>query len=163
MHEGSSPIPVEFTKRTPGRKEANVEVRENREAEGETIMQSSVPYVMHAIAGRVRVKVPAVRGSSAMADAVASRVGAIDGVDHVKANPTTGSVVVYYTPGLTSSEAILAALRARMAVRFFPQPESTETARSVASSYEASTRLATRMLHLAMDLAVQRLVMALVP
>src|SRR5262245_39997066 len=62
--------------------------------EGEIAMQRSIPYVMHAIDGRVRIKLPAVRGSAAMAGAVTARLRAIDGVDGVHANPITGSVVV---------------------------------------------------------------------
>ena len=123
-------------------------------------MQSSVPYVIHAIDGRVRVRVPAVRGSSAMADAVTAQLSALDGVNRVHATPITGSVVVYYTRELTSSEAILAALR--MAVPFSPNSDSIGPGRGVALSQEASP-LTTRVLHLAMDLAVQRLLMALVP
>jgi copper chaperone CopZ len=123
-------------------------------------MQSSVPFVIHAIDGRVRVRVPAVRGSSAMADAVTAQLRTLDGVDRVHANQTTGSVVVHYTRGATSSKAILAALG--VAVPFAPNPDNIGPARGVACSREASP-LTTRVLHLAMDLAVQRLLMALVP
>ena len=123
-------------------------------------MQSSVPYVIHAINGRVRVRVPAVRGSSGMADAVTAQLSALDGVNRVHTNQIAGSVVVHYTRGLTSSEAILAALR--MAVPFSPNCDSLGSARGVACSQEARP-LTTRVLHLAMDLAVQRLLMALVP
>jgi hypothetical protein len=136
-------------------------VKEVQASEGELAMQRSVPYVMHAIDGRVRVKVPAVRGSTAMAGAVTARLRAIDGVDGVHANPTTGSVVVYYTRGLTSSEAILRALR--MTVHLSPVPESTDPSPRVVCPDGSSPRLATRMLHLAMDIAFQRLLRALVP
>ena len=123
-------------------------------------MQSSVPYVIHAINGRVRVRVPAVRGSSAMADAVTAQLSALDGVNRVHANQIAGSVVVHYTRGAISSEAILAALG--VAVPFAPHSDSIGPARGAARPREASF-LATRVLHLAMDLAVQRLLMALVP
>jgi|SRR6516225_8914913 len=123
-------------------------------------MRSSVPYVIHAIDGRVRVRVPAVRGSSAMADAVTAQLIALDGVNRVHANQTTGSVVVHYSRGFTSPEAILAAVR--MAVPFSPDSDSLCPARGIACSREASP-LTTRVLHLAMDLALQRLLMALVP
>ena len=108
----------------------------------------------HAIDGRVRVKVPAVRGSAAAAGAVTARLRAIDGVDGVNANPTTGCVVVYYTRGLTSSEAILRALR---------MAESTDPSPGAVCPDGSSARFATRMLHLAMDLAFQQLLKALVP
>ena len=122
-------------------------------------MQSAVPYVIHAIEGRVRVRVPAVRGSSAMADAVTAQLRTLDGVERVHANQTTGSVVVHYTCGATSSEAILAALGVAVP---FAHSDGIGPARGAACSQEASP-LATRVLHLAMDLAVQRLLMALVP
>jgi copper chaperone CopZ len=123
-------------------------------------MQSAVPYVIHAIDGRVRVRVPAVRGSSATADAVSAQLRALEGVDRVHANQTTGSVVVHYRRGATSSEAILAALG--VDVHLAPQSDGIGSARGAARSQEASP-LTTRVLHLAMDLAVQRLLMALVP
>jgi len=123
-------------------------------------MRSAVPYVIHAIDGRVRVRVPAVRGSSAMADAVTAQLRTLEGVERVHANQTTGSVVVHYTRGATSSEAILATLG--VDVPLAPQSDGIGPARGAARSREASP-LATRVLHLAMDLAVQRLFMALVP
>ena len=123
-------------------------------------MQSSVPYVLHRTNGRVRLKVPAVQGSSATGDAVVAQLGTIEGVNRVHANPTTGSVVVYYAHGLTSCEAILAALQ--MAGLSSPS-ESTQPSRSVACAQDASPRLTVRMFHLAVDLALQRLLMALVP
>jgi copper chaperone CopZ len=123
-------------------------------------MHSSVPYVLHRTKGRVRVKVPALKGSSAMTAAVAAQLGTIEGVKRVHANPTTGSVVVYYTHGLTSCEAILDALQMTC---FSSPPESTQPSRSVACPQDATPRLTTRMFHLALDLAVQRLLMALVP
>ena len=123
-------------------------------------MQSAVPYVVHAIDGRLRVRVPAVRGSSAMANAVTGQLRSLEGVERVHANQTTGSVVVYYAHGLTSCEAILAALQ--MAGLSSPS-ESTQPSRSVACAQDASPRLTVRMFHLAVDLALQRLLIALVP
>jgi copper chaperone CopZ len=145
-----------FTNWIPRRNEAPVE----KEAEGEAPMHSSVPYVLHRTKGRVRVKLPALKGSSAMTDAVAAQLGTIEGVKRVHANPTTGSVVVYYTHGLTSCEAILGALQM---AGFSAPSESTQPPRSVAGPQDASPRLTTRVFHLALDLAVQRLLMALVP
>jgi hypothetical protein len=95
-----------------------------------------------------------------MADAVTAQLRTLDGVDGVHANQTTGSVVVHYTRGATSPEAILAALG--VDVPLAARPDGIGPARGAARSQEASP-LATRVLHLAMDLAVQRLFMALVP
>jgi copper chaperone CopZ len=95
-----------------------------------------------------------------MADTVTAQLRALDGVNRVHANQITGSVVVHYTRGFTSSEAILAALR--MTVPFSPDSDGIGPARGVACFQEANP-LTTRVLHLAMDLAVQRLLMALVP
>ena len=95
-----------------------------------------------------------------MANAVTGQLRSLEGVERVHANQTTGSVVVHYTRGAISSEAILAALR--MAVPFSPNSDSIGPARGAACSQEARP-LTTRVLHLAMDLAVQRLLMALVP
>jgi hypothetical protein len=56
---------------------------------------NAVPYV-HMIEGRLRIKVPEVKGAPDRACAIESQIRMIDGVDEVVANPVTGSVLIYY-------------------------------------------------------------------
>jgi len=52
--------------------------------------------VVHAIPGRVRLRVPAIRGKPEAAEAVATRLSATKGVLSARANHTSASVVVNY-------------------------------------------------------------------
>lgn len=61
-------------------------------------------------AGRARVVVSALRGSAAVAVAVEDAVAAVAGVRAVHAYPRTGSVVVWFRPGATDLDEVLAAI-----------------------------------------------------
>jgi heavy-metal-associated domain-containing protein len=51
---------------------------------------------VHALEGRLRIKVPEVKGSVDRAREVENRIWMIAGVEHVAANPVTGSVLIQY-------------------------------------------------------------------
>jgi len=65
---------------------------------------------LHVLDGRLRIKVPALKGSPDEAARLESRLRLIDGVDCVTANPVTGSVLVLYDAG-SGPDAIVDALR----------------------------------------------------
>ncbi len=54
-------------------------------------------YVVHAIPGRVRVRVPDRKGDAAFFDSIASRLAELPLVTSVTTNPVTGSVLVRFT------------------------------------------------------------------
>lgn len=54
-------------------------------------------YVVHAMPGRVRVRVPHRKGDAAFFDGMASRLAEIPAVTAVVTNPLTGSVLVHFT------------------------------------------------------------------
>jgi hypothetical protein len=60
--------------------------------------------------GRIRVKVPEVKGSPAMAGEIESRVAKLEGVAHVKANLLTGSVLVLFDAQVISHYQVFAVL-----------------------------------------------------
>lgn len=65
--------------------------------------------VVHAIQGRVRLKVPELRTNAALAQRVGDRFSAVPGVRRVDTNPVTGSLLVEYDPaGLDLAEALRA-------------------------------------------------------
>ena len=67
--------------------------------------------VVHALPGRVRLKVRELRDNPALAGAVQKRLAGIRGVHLVDSNAVTGSVLVHYvTEGTEVLEAICAAL-----------------------------------------------------
>src|SRR3954465_13473825 len=66
---------------------------------------------LHSIPGRLRVKVPEVKRSPEAAMRVERRLGELEAVREVRANPLTGNILVLYDPGGTGPERIIEALR----------------------------------------------------
>lgn len=66
---------------------------------------------LHALEGRLRIKVPEVKGSGETAARVEQTLRAVFGVEEVHANPTTGNVLVTYQPELISQNEIIRILR----------------------------------------------------
>ncbi len=62
---------------------------------------------MHALEGRIRVKVPEIKGSPAKAGELERQVQWQSGIHSIKANPTTGNVLIYYDSQKTQQEKIL--------------------------------------------------------
>ena len=52
--------------------------------------------VVHAIPGRIRLKVSELKDNPALAEAVQERLSSVEAVDWVETNPVTGSVLVVY-------------------------------------------------------------------
>jgi copper chaperone CopZ len=63
-------------------------------------------YYMHSIPGRLRVKIPAIKGHPEKAKTVQALLRDLDGIESIRANTVTGSVVVKYEPGRSLSEKI---------------------------------------------------------
>jgi len=74
-------------------------------------MQAESTYV-HALEGRLRIKVAGVKGSPSGASRVEVGLRSVGGVREVLANPMTGNVLVLYDPAITCQGDIVAALRA---------------------------------------------------
>jgi copper chaperone CopZ len=68
-------------------------------------------YYLHSIPGRLRVKIPSVKGQVDKANAVQSLLREMNGIESISANTVTGSVVVKYDPALLHSEQILSILK----------------------------------------------------
>ena len=65
--------------------------------------------VVHAIPGRVRLKIPQLRDNPELARDIQQRVSGHQGIRRIEANPLTGSLLVLYDPSeLTSLESLLA-------------------------------------------------------
>jgi hypothetical protein len=72
-------------------------------------MMPVIEYV-HAIEGRLRIKVPEVKRSPSRARQIEERFRALEGVHVVRANPTTGNVLFLHDPGRIAAREILGAL-----------------------------------------------------
>lgn len=66
-------------------------------------------YYAHLVPGRLRVRLPEIRRDKNKADEV-TRLLDVYGVDRIKVNPVTGSVVITYDPSLTEGEDLLSLL-----------------------------------------------------
>jgi copper chaperone CopZ len=62
---------------------------------------------IHALEGRLRIKVPEIKGSPLRAGELEKQVKWQPGIDYIKANPTTGNVLVYYDAEKIGQEHVL--------------------------------------------------------
>ncbi len=62
---------------------------------------------MHALEGRIRIKVPGIKGSPIKAGELERQVQWQSGIHSIKANPTTGNVLIYYDSQKTEQDKIL--------------------------------------------------------
>lgn len=72
-------------------------------------MQVSTDY-LHALEGRIRIKVPEIKGCPAKANELERQVQWHSGIHSIKANPTTGNVLIYYDTHQTAQTKILQTL-----------------------------------------------------
>ncbi len=68
-------------------------------------------YYMHSIPGRLRLKIPAIRRNPEEAKAIQALLKGLEGMESIRANTITGSLVVKYEPGRSLKERILAILK----------------------------------------------------
>ena len=64
----------------------------------------------HKPDGRVRIKVPEVKGPPAMADELESRLAKLNDVTHVQVNPMTGYVLVLFDYQVVSHYHVFAVI-----------------------------------------------------
>jgi hypothetical protein len=65
----------------------------------------------HILDGRLRIQVPEVKRSPKKALQVEKTLQSLEGVTHVKANPTTGNVLVLFESKLLTHHCIVARLK----------------------------------------------------
>lgn len=114
---------------------------------------------MHHVPGRLRVKVPAIKGDARQAQELCARLRARPGVIDAEANPVTGSVLVRYDVGRIGGDAVLARLREEGAACGgpLPRPQSHHGA-----SAEWSQRLGEKAVDKLIETLVERSAIALV-
>ncbi len=66
---------------------------------------------VHALDGRLRIKIPEVKNAPLKAREVEQHLALSPGVDQVSANPVTGNVLILYNPRLIGQEEIILALK----------------------------------------------------
>jgi copper chaperone CopZ len=131
-----------------------------------------VSSYIHALNGRLRIKVAEIKGLRMKALEVEGQLRKIDGITQVRANPTTGNVLVLYDPARVGQDEILGALHR---LGYLRESSSSQTAtedylrvfegvgETLARTLMHTTgeTLARTLMHTTMELAVRRLVSAL--
>ena len=73
-------------------------------------MNVDTSYV-HALEGRLRIKIPRVKGAARQAQEVERHLRQSAGIEDVSANPTTGNVLILYNSRLIDQEDIISSLK----------------------------------------------------
>jgi len=111
-------------------------------------MTSISPY-LHVLDGRVRIKLPQVKGAPPRALAVEQLLRGLDGVTDVTANPLTGNVLVGFTSTVIGQNAIIAAL------------QQTGYLRGTHTVEQSQPGFLSLVVHSALEALLERLVLAL--
>ena len=107
------------------------------------------PY-LHVLDGRLRIKLPQVKGAPQRALAVEQLLLGLDGVTDVTANPTTGNILVLFTSAVIDQHNIIAALQ---------QTGYLSDDHATAQDQQSLTSL---VVHSALELVIERLVLTLI-
>jgi copper chaperone CopZ len=123
-------------------------------------LKIATEYV-HALEGRIRIKVPEIKGSPVKAGELERKVQWQSGIHSIKANPTTGSVLIYYDSQKTEQEEIIKAMHGLgylqpLTARTFRAPEAAAEPNSLMNLVVSS--VAQSM----MEMALTRLVTAII-
>ena len=123
-------------------------------------MSGVSPY-FHALNGRLRIKISKVKSSAQKAMEVEQLLREVEGIWHVRANPTTGNVLIRYNPDQIEQSAVLHALER---LDYLRQDEVVQTPdrRDNWALGEVGEAMAETLIRTTMELAVQRLVSALI-
>jgi cation transport ATPase len=118
------------------------------------------PY-FHALNGRLRIKISKIKGSAPKAMEVEQLLREVEGIRHVQANATTGNVLIRYHPDQIDQSAVLHALQR---LGYLRQDEVVQTPdRRHSGALEGlGEAMAETLVRTAIELAVQRLVSALI-
>lgn len=114
---------------------------------------------LHTLDGRIRVKVAGVKGSPDKAFDLENALRQVDGIDAIRANPITGSVLILYDPARTNQLAVIAALR-HCGGR--DQENASEARTSMLRAQEIGHKLAESVISTVLESAVRSLVAALI-
>ena len=116
----------------------------------------NVPTCLHAIDGRIRIRIPTVKNFPQKATELEREISSLhESIEQVDANPVTGSILILYDARLAKQHDIFTALRDRgyggdmlSAGRLTPKKLGKDMYQSVLSS--------------TMEFALERLIFALV-
>ncbi len=119
-------------------------------------MNVVAPLYVHALEGRLRIKLPKIKRASIEAREVERHLKQLTGVESVSANPTTGNVLILYNPRILKQGEIISFL---MELGYLPQPLGGS---GITESPSAVERTAATVAFTIMEFALSQLVGALI-
>ena len=93
-------------------------------------MNSQEVRLVHAMPGRVRLKVAKLEGKPGLAQEIQKHLATIQGIQHIRVNPVNGSVLVQYDAQALMSPDSVRALSEACAT-FFPEVNIAESSASL--------------------------------
>jgi copper chaperone CopZ len=120
-----------------------------------------VSSYVHAVEGRLRIKIPEVKGAPNQAREIEGHLSLCPGVEEVSANPVTGSVLVLYNPRLIGQEEIILAFKE---IGYLEETTAQPHRGSGGNSSQegAFSRVTTAVASTLMEVALSRLVAAII-
>jgi hypothetical protein len=116
---------------------------------------------VHALEGRLRIKIPEVKGAPLKAREIEEHLALCTGVEEVSGNPITGSVLVLYNPRLIGQEEIILVLKEIGYLEETP-PKSNRGSGGNPNHEGAFARVTTAVASTLMEVALSRLVAAII-
>jgi copper chaperone CopZ len=116
---------------------------------------------VHAVEGRLRIKVPEVKGAPLKAREIEGHLTLCPGVEEVSANPITGSVLVLYNPRLIGQEEVILAFKE---IGYLEEnaPKANRGAGGNPSHESTIARVTTAVASTLMEVALSSLVAAII-
>lgn len=116
---------------------------------------------VHALEGRLRIKVPEVKGAPLKAREIERHLNQCPGVEEVAANPITSSVLILYNPRLIGQDEIIIGLQ-ELGYLEGGQSKPRGGAGGAAGHEGAIARVTTAVASTLMEVALSRLVAAII-
>ena len=123
-------------------------------------MNVDTSYV-HALEGRLRIKIPKVKGAAGEAQEVERHLRGFTWVEDVSANPVTGNVLILYNSRLIDQGEIFSSLR-EMGYLNQPHPGGTRANNPASAPQGMVEKLTATVAATLMEVALSRLVSALI-
>ncbi len=119
----------------------------------------SAAYV-HALNGRLRIKIPGLKGNPAKAQELEHQFSLLTGMQQVSANPVTGSLLLIYNSHALTQDKIFAALQESGYIRTHSSRQ--DFSHPASSSHGVFEKITGTLASGLMELALTRLVSALI-
>jgi len=113
---------------------------------------------VHVLNGRLRIKVPEVKRAPKKASEVVLELQELQGVTYVRANPTTGNVLVLFEPDIIDAQQIIQALHE---LGYLSNLRASSLQNSSAQGAH-QPKLSERILQSVFETAIQQVIMALI-